>query len=68
MLKLDRSVRASEAHSVAGDGPGESEVAGGGKEQLKELYRELIEIDPMRKGYYNDALVGNAAVLVQPGR
>ena len=50
-------------------GAGDSEVEGPGqsKERLKELYRELIEIDPMRKGYYLDALVGNASVLVHPG-
>lgn len=50
-------------------GAGDSEVEGPGqsKERLEELYKELIGIDPMRKGYYLDALAGNASVLVHPG-
>ena len=33
--------------------------------RLKQLYTELAEIDPKRKGYYDDALAGKASVLVQ---
>ena len=36
------------------------------KTKLKELYEELIQIDPLRTGYYQDALAGNAGVLVRP--
>lgn len=35
------------------------------KQRLEQLYAELAEIDPKRKGYYRDALAGNASVLVQ---
>ena len=37
----------------------------GCKRRLEQLYTELAEIDPKRKGYYEDALAGKASVLVQ---
>lgn len=47
---------------------GENKVEGAeeSKKKLKELYEELIQIDPLRKGYYQDALAGNAGVLIRP--
>lgn len=54
--------------SLAGAASDEGRGSGESKSKLKELYTELIQIDPMRKGYYEDALAGKAAVLVRPGR
>jgi geranylgeranyl transferase type-2 subunit alpha len=34
-------------------------------EEVKGIYRRLMEIDPMRKGYYQDAVDGKAFVVVQ---
>ncbi len=31
-------------------------------EEARGLYRELIEIDPLRRGYYEDCLAGKAHV------
>lgn len=33
--------------------------------QVKSIYERLIELDPMRRGYYRDALEGRAFVVVQ---
>ena len=35
------------------------------KRRLEQHYAELAGIDPKRKGYYEDALAGNASILVQ---
>lgn len=37
----------------------------GCKRRLEQLYTELAEVDPKRKGYYDDALAGKASVLVR---
>jgi geranylgeranyl transferase type-2 subunit alpha len=34
-------------------------------EDVKGIYRRLMELDPMRKGYYQDAVDGKAFVVVQ---
>lgn len=36
------------------------------KEETAAVYRELIEVDPLRKGYYEDVLLGNAKVMTFP--
>lgn len=43
-------------------------LEGGGTDQqvIKKLYEELMEIDPMRKGYYTDAVEGRANVVTRP--
>ncbi len=43
-------------------------VQEGGPDQqlIKKLYEELMDIDPMRKGYYIDALEGKANVVTRP--
>ncbi len=33
-------------------------------EEAHQIYRKLTEIDPMRKGYYTDALSGSARVTI----
>ena len=34
-------------------------------EEVAALYRRLMELDPMRRGYYADAIEGKAFVVVQ---
>jgi geranylgeranyl transferase type-2 subunit alpha len=33
--------------------------------RAEDLYRELMDIDPLRKGFYKDALEGRAAVVTK---
>lgn len=33
--------------------------------QVASIYRRLMELDPLRAGYYGDALAGKAFVVVQ---
>jgi geranylgeranyl transferase type-2 subunit alpha len=35
------------------------------KQQVAELYTRLMEVDPLRKGFYEDAAAGRAAVVVR---
>ncbi|KAK9917835.1 hypothetical protein WJX75_008732 [Coccomyxa subellipsoidea] len=36
------------------------------QQQIRGLYTDLMELDPMRKGYYKDALEGKAVVVTKP--
>ncbi len=42
------------------------EQEGSAQQQIRDLYTELMELDPMRRGYYKDALEGKAAVVTRP--
>ena len=33
--------------------------------EAHQIYKRLAEIDPMRRGYYSDALSGSARVTIQ---
>ena len=43
----------------------EAEAAEQLLEEVGGIYRRLMDIDPMRKGYYKDAADGGAFVVVQ---
>ena len=49
----------------AGTGEG-ARSAGSGRQEVVRLYKELMGIDALRKGYYEDALEGRAAVVTRP--
>ncbi len=46
---------------LASDAPSES----GWRDEIRQLYGELTEIDPLRKGYYQDCLQGKAHVVLR---
>ena len=47
-------------------GLGDSAEAGAALlEEARGIYRRLMDIDPLRRGYYQDALEGRAFVVVQ---
>lgn len=35
------------------------------RQQVAALYTQLMEVDPLRKGFYQDAAAGRAAVVVR---
>lgn len=37
----------------------------GWRDEIRQLYRELSEVDPLRKGYYQDCLQGKAHVVLK---
>lgn len=54
---------------VRSGGGGGGDAAGGGADLAAEVaggYAQLIELDPLRKGYYEDARDGRAHVVAKP--
>lgn len=57
LLSLARLFELQQKLGVAGDS---------GESQAKGIYHNLIQIDPMRRGFYEDCLKGTAEVIMQP--
>lgn len=57
-----------ESHSAAEQRQATEEGGGGGSgpaAEARSIYRRLAEVDPMRKGYYEDAAAGKAYVVLR---
>ena len=58
-----RAAQAMLQGSAAGEG---GACATSSAEHSGDIYRELIKVDPLRRGYYMDELEGRARVVTQP--
>jgi geranylgeranyl transferase type-2 subunit alpha len=72
LKELQQQVQASSSGSTSGDaatsGPAAA-AAGSGESLAAEVaagYARLIELDPLRRGYYQDAVEGRAHVVARP--
>lgn len=57
---------AGQAAGAAGEERAAGEVSGNLAQEVAEGYSRLIELDPLRQGYYRDALAGRAHVVARP--
>ncbi len=52
-----------EGNAAAGHPPSSGALA-----EARSIYGQLVDIDPMRRGYYEDARAGKANVVLNPER
>eukprot|EP00887_Chlorella_sp_A99_P001811 scaffold19.g1811.t1 len=65
LRELQQTVTRGGGGSGAGSGSGSSSGgnASSGSTEVEELYARLLEVDPLRRGYYEDAQQGRAKVV-----